>query len=246
MLTGYAINYNKRHKRHGYLFQNRYKSIVCEEDAYFKELVRYIHLNPLRAGLVDTLMQLDWYRWCGHSVVMGRRGNKWQDRDYVLGWFGSKKGSAESAYRQFVKKGIVLGKQPHLIGGGLIRSLGGWSQVKALRRIGDRELSDERVLGSGRFIEQLTQEIDLVKKNRLTASERSRKAIEVIEETCSERGIFIEALKGGSRRRPVTQIRSELSAKLVYEYGLSFAETARQLGVSTSAISKIINRKKDN
>ena len=47
------------------LFQNRYKSIVCDEDTYFIELVRYIHLNPLRAGLVDTLANLDWYRWWG-------------------------------------------------------------------------------------------------------------------------------------------------------------------------------------
>ena len=73
LLTGYAISYNKRHKRHGHLFQNRYKSIVCDEDTYFIELVRYIHLNPLRAGLVDTLAKLDWYRWCGHSAVVGRR-----------------------------------------------------------------------------------------------------------------------------------------------------------------------------
>ncbi len=45
-LSGYAIMYNRRHRRYGHLFQNRYKSIVCEEDPYFKELVRYIHLNP--------------------------------------------------------------------------------------------------------------------------------------------------------------------------------------------------------
>ena len=88
LLTGYAINYNQRHHRYGHLFQNRYKSIVCEEDAYFKELVRYIHLNPLRAGLVETMQKLDWYHWCGHSVIVGRRKRSWQERDYVLGWFG--------------------------------------------------------------------------------------------------------------------------------------------------------------
>ena len=47
LLTGYAVSYNIRHQRHGHVFQNRYKSIVCDEDAYFQELVRYIHLNPL-------------------------------------------------------------------------------------------------------------------------------------------------------------------------------------------------------
>ena len=78
LLTGYAINYNLRHSRHGHLFQNHYKSIVCEEDTYFIELVRYIHLNPLRAKLVESLAKLDRYRWCGHSVLMGRVKNNWQ------------------------------------------------------------------------------------------------------------------------------------------------------------------------
>ena len=58
LLTGYAQQFNRRHNRHGHLFQNRYKSILCEEDSYLLELVRYIHLNPIRAGLVkdiDTL-----------------------------------------------------------------------------------------------------------------------------------------------------------------------------------------------
>jgi putative transposase len=53
-LTSYAGYYNRQHRRHGHLFQNRYKSIVVEEDAYFKELVRYIHLNPLRAHMVES------------------------------------------------------------------------------------------------------------------------------------------------------------------------------------------------
>ena len=52
LMTGYAVTFNKRHKRSGHLFQNRYKSIVCEEEPYLLELIRYIHLNPIRAGLV--------------------------------------------------------------------------------------------------------------------------------------------------------------------------------------------------
>lgn len=105
-----SCSYNKRHKRHGHLFQNRYKSIVCDEDTYFIELVRYIHLNPLRAGLVDTLAKLDCYRWCGHSAVMGRRNNAWQDCDYVLGWFSSSKKEARRVCRQFVQSTDSLQK----------------------------------------------------------------------------------------------------------------------------------------
>ena len=77
ILTGHAISYNRRHRRHGHLFQNRYKSIICEEDAYFTELVRYIHLNPLRAGIVETLTCLDRYPRCGHdqALTAGLRPN---------------------------------------------------------------------------------------------------------------------------------------------------------------------------
>jgi len=75
LMTGYAVTFNKRHKRSGHLFQNRYKSIVCEEDSYLLELIRYIHLNPLRAGLVKDLKELDKYPWTGHSAILGKRGN---------------------------------------------------------------------------------------------------------------------------------------------------------------------------
>ena len=60
LLTGYVIGFNRRHGRRGQLFQNRYKSIVCQEEAYLRELVRYIHLNPVRAGMVKSLDELKW------------------------------------------------------------------------------------------------------------------------------------------------------------------------------------------
>ena len=75
LMTGYAVTFNRRHRRAGHLFQNRYKSVICEEDPYLLELIRYIHLNPLRAGIVTDLKELDRYPWCGHSAILGRRKN---------------------------------------------------------------------------------------------------------------------------------------------------------------------------
>jgi putative transposase len=75
LMTGYAVTFNQRHKRSGHLFQNRYKSIICEEDPYLLELIRYIHLNPLRAGMVKDLKELDKYPWSGHSAILGRCKN---------------------------------------------------------------------------------------------------------------------------------------------------------------------------
>ena len=99
LLTGYAVEYNHCHKRHGYLFQNRYKSIVCEEDIYFLELVRYIHLNPIRARLVKDLDQLHRYQWSGHSAIMQKTTYPWQNRDRVLALFGNDEQNAMQAMR---------------------------------------------------------------------------------------------------------------------------------------------------
>jgi putative transposase len=145
--------------------------------------------------------------------------------------FGNDKKDAPKSYRQFVGKGIEDGRKPHLVGGGLIRSMGGWSEVKALRRIGARELYDDRVLGSGDFVKQISEEVDLAKKYRFSATERLGKAMEAIERACTKQQIEIEALRKGSRMGPVSRTRAALAIQLVNEYGLSLAETACQLGV---------------
>jgi len=127
------------------LFKNRYKSIICQEDAYFQELLRYIHLNPIRADMIPNIAQLDGYPWCGHAVIMGRRKHDWQDRGYALRWFSKNDNEAKNNYRRYVQEGIPLGSRPELVGGGLIRSLGSWSNVISIRRHGQRDVSDERI-----------------------------------------------------------------------------------------------------
>ncbi len=242
LLTGYAGGYNRRHRRHGHLFQNRYKSIIVEEDAYFEELVRYIHLNPLRAKLVDSLSELDRYPWCGHSTLMGYAEHEWQDVAFVLSWFGNN-AKRDKAYRSFVEKGIDMGRQPGLVGGGLVRSLGGWSEIKALRRIGAQEKGDDRILGGGEFVSQILNETDLSKKYRLANLDRHKCASDLITLCCQENNVSLQALSGGSRMRHVSKVRQELTCRLTAELGLSFAEVARLLGVSTSAVAKILERK---
>src|SRR5574341_2146004 len=127
LLTGYAGTFNRRHKRHGHLFQNRYKSIVVEEEPYLLELVRYIHLNPLRAQILPDLRALDRYPYAGHAVLLGRRRCPWQDTGSVLGRFATRRGRAQARYRAFVADGVAAGRRPDLSGGGLVRSAGGWA-----------------------------------------------------------------------------------------------------------------------
>jgi putative transposase len=152
LLTGYALWYNRTHRRHGHLFQNRFKSILCQEDIYLLELVRYIHLNPIRARLVEDLDELGRYPYCGHSVMTGKVKKPWQDTEGVLGMFGEKLGTARRAYRAFVETGIAEGRRQDLTGGGLLRSAGGWEGVKALREEKVYQRNDERILGDGDFV----------------------------------------------------------------------------------------------
>jgi len=241
-LTGYAVTYNLRHLRHGHLFQNRYHSIVCDEEVYFRELVRYIHLNPLRAHLVGNLTELDRYPWCGHAVLMRRIKNDWQDRDYVLSWFGKRAGEARRVYRKYVEEGIIQGRRPELVGGGLARSYGGWSAVLSLRKTEERINGDQRILGTGDFVERVLRESGEPLRHRFNPVEQSKRIETILKEKCQKEMIELEELRMGSRRGEIPRVRSEIALQLIKELGMSLAKAARLLGVSTSAISKILQR----
>ena len=242
-LTGYAVNYNLRHRRYGHLFQNRYKSIVCDGDSYFTELVRYIHLNPLRGNLVTDLKALESYPYCGHGAIPGKLSYDWQERDSVLAQFGSREVQAREAYRRFVEEGIALGRRPELVGGGLIRSAGGWAEVRSQRRRREPQQSDERILGSGEFVERVLAEAE-ARVQRQHAARRQRGRIErVIVLACMKSGASLTELRSGSRRGKLPTIRAALVSKLVEDFGVAIAEVARQVGISTSGVSKILTRR---
>ena len=242
LLTGYAVTYNLRHRRHGHLFQNRYKSIVCDAESYFTELVRYIHLNPLRVNLVKDLWELERYPYCGHGVITGKVGYQWQDRDYVLGWFGRTEREAVKAYREFVRGGVSLGRRPELVGGGLVRSLGGWSEVVSLRREGKKKLSDERILGSGAFVERVLKEAQRSIRQRYWGGGLQNRVQRLIAATCQKHKVTVQELRSGSRRGRTAQARADLIQGLVKRHGLPLAEIARQVGISTSGVSRVLSR----
>ena len=210
LLTGYAVSFNRRHRRHGQLFQNRYKSFLCEEDVYLKELVRYIHLNPLRAKVVNDLTALKKYQWCGHSVLMGQVEAGFQDTEYVLKLFGPSIRVARRAYESFVSKGVEQGRRPDLVGGGLLRSVGGWAALKGFRDIGIRIKGDERLLGSSEFVERVLKQADeqLEEKYRLQVNVISLSAL--VEKVAHYFKIDPEDLKSASKERHITQARRTL------------------------------------
>jgi REP element-mobilizing transposase RayT len=207
LLTGYAISFNRRHRRWGHLFQNRYKSILCQQEPYLLELVRYIHLNPLRARLVEGLDGLDEYRYCGHSVLMGRQAAGWQDTDSILNRFGRRKASARRGYRGFLSKGIELGRRPELTGGGLIRSLGGWDEVKAQRRHRAAMKGDERILGDSEYVAEVLRAANERLRRKYQLKAQGLDVDKVAERVAALLGQPIEAVWAAGKHRKTVAAR---------------------------------------
>ncbi len=242
LLTGYAVTFNHRHKRHGQLFQNRYKSILCEEDAYLLELVRYIHLNPLRAGLVADMAGLDDYCYSGHAVLVGKRTSEWQDAGYILACFSEETGKARQQYQDFMCRGAGMGKRPELTGGGLIRSLGGWMAVKKARDEGVRLKGDERILGDSHFVERVLGLAGENYERRYHLQAAGFGLEELAEEVA---GLF--DMEPGQIFLPgkypsIVRARSLFCYWAVKELGVSATALARKLGQSQPAVSMAVRR----
>ena len=242
LLTWYAQYFNRRHRRTGHLFENRYRSVLCDEETYLLALVRYIHLNPVRAGVVSTLDELNRYPWSGHRAIMGNKVIPWMSVDDVLTRFGKRVGAARREYQQFVEEGMGMGRVPELTGGGLVRSMGGWSKVVALRRKGGKEESDERILGDGKFVDAVLQGVEERQLRQLKVRRRGVTVRDIIAEECDRAGVSVGELIHGSRRSSVSGVREVIAHRCAQEIELSAAEIARQLGVTTSSIVRALER----
>ena len=245
VLTGYVVNYNRRHRRYGHLFQNRYKSILCQEDRYLLELVRYIHLNPLRAKLVSEYKALGRHPYSGHSVVLGHRKNDWQDAEYILKFFGDKRAIARRRYNKFVQKGIEQGKRPDLIGGGLLRSQGGWKAVKALRRSGEYQKGDERILGEGDFVNEVLMQAEeqLEQKYRMQAERYDLDRL--IERVAEIMDMEPEEVIYSGKERKIVRARSVLCFWATDRLGISQTQLSEMMKLTQPAISQAVKRGRD-
>jgi len=238
LLGGYAGAFNRRHHRIGHLFQNRYKSIVVEEEPYLLELVRYLHLNPLRAKVLPDLRTLKRFRWTGHSALLGTVPRPWQETATILAQFGPTRRRALHAYRTFVAEGIPRGRRPEFQGGGLIRSLGGWQVVATLRRGREVYQGDERILGGTEFVEALRQAVEA----RPAAPRRCPSLARVLAAVVAATGCLPDALRGPSRSARVVRAREGAAYLWCRVGGLVGQELAAALGLSHQAVSAAATR----
>jgi putative transposase len=237
LLTGYAMNFNRRHRRSGQLFQNRYKSILCQEDTYLLELVRYIHLNPIRAGMVTDIKALDKDPFCGHAVIMGGEKKDWQDDAYVLKLFDNKRSTARRRYKIFIQKGIQDGKRPELTGGGLIRSSGGWTVIKSFRRANIHFKSDERVLGDSDFVERVLKAADESFERKYQLKSQGYDIDKLADRVADIFSVKPEEIFQPGKQPVKVKTRSLFCYWAVRELGFTMADLAPKLNISQPAVS---------
>ena len=238
-LTGYAGAFNRRHHRVGHLFQNRYKSIVVEEEPYLLELVRYLHLNPVRAKVVSDLRALARYPWSGHSAILGTVPRRWQDTATVLAHFGPTRRRAVAAYEAFVAAGLPQGRRPEFQGGGLVRSHGGWAAVTATRRTGALGQADARILGTGAFVAAMLREGPEPPAGRMP----SRVPLETLAaRLAASLGVAVLALFGGTQTQAAVTARHLLAYVWVELLGRRASDLARAIGQTRGNVSLAAQR----
>ena len=242
LLTGHAIYFNRRHKRSGHLFQNRYRSILCQEETYLLTLVRYIHLNPLRAGLVDSLDLLDRYSYAGHSVLLGWKANDWQETDFVLKHFGTRSSDARRNYRGFVEQGVSLGNRPELTGGGLVRSAGGWKALKKQRKAKVNIKGDERILGDSHFVDCSLKYANEQLERKYRIQSEGYDIDRVAASVAHQMKIPVEAVFAAGKNRRTVRARSVLCYWAVRECAMTMSSLAERLGISIAAVSQSVKR----
>ncbi len=239
LLTGYALYFNRRYNRTGRLFY-RYRSVLIEEERYLLDLVRYIHLNPVRVGPCKNTRILSKYRWTGHSALVGKRIRRWQDTAYILRFFDEKVLKARAEYAWFVQKGVLMGRRPDLVGGSVQRSVDGRYTVKWLRKTPEGRTGDARILGSSAFVESILRQAGEQREMKVPDDAPGIDAL--VAAICDRLDVDESLLTAPVRQRRVARARSVISHIAFNILRLRGVDIAARLHVSPSAVSKLAVR----
>ena len=195
--------------------------------------------------MVDGMAALNNYPYSGHSALIGRKKRNWQDTEYVLNIFGNNIRQGKNQYLEFVKSGMDQGHRDDLTGGGLIRSMGGWSEVKKMRRKNSERIKgDERILGDGDFVDQILSE---ARDNFERRYELKRKGFDfkkVCDIVCDIFEMDLDALLSKGRQQQKVTARSLICYWSVCELKMTVTELARIFDQRPSTISYAVERGK--
>lgn len=240
LLTGYAVYFNKRHSRCGHLFQNRYKATLCDTDEYLHILVRYIHLNPLKAKIVSSLEELAKYRWSGDRVMMDGEHLVWHDVETVLALFGKTIKEARASYRRYMQEG--LSSNENFEGGGLLRSGGGLDGVLAKRAAGEIEQSDERILAGGDFVNAVYDQMDLTSDAGKNQNMQKKSLEDILHALAACASLEVKDIVRRSQQRKLVFARAVLAQYARDSCGYTATDIGKGINVSLSGVSRLLSK----
>ncbi len=215
--TAYSIYYNRNHKRSGHLFQGRYKSVLVENESYWYILSLYIHLNPIRAGMVEKLREYKWSSY--HDYVNVRKKNKWVNSEAVLEGICSDKQESRRGYRKLIRE--ASGRENDFL----------------------EEIKYGMILGSDKFVEWVQrkfidrtekEDADLPQKKRISDDGVIEKVIEeIIHSYKIDKATLLQ------RKRHIPFEARDISMYLLNTYtGLTNKAIGEMFGISISAVNK--------
>lgn len=217
--SDYSRWYNKKYSRKGPLFIDRFKSIATQDQNYLEQLVRYIHLNPIRAGICEDLGRLKGYSWTGHSAVMGSYPNDFQEIKAVLSRFGKTRKAALANYEKYLEDALYSKGEDSLID--IVRNSNDGKKNKSSPEcwvIGDLEFQ-RHVLSSD-------------KANRLTIAEFKKQGLgleDVLNKVSRKMKVTPESIMQQSKRT------RQAEARMVFCY------VARSLDFPTKEIGTFLS-----
>jgi REP element-mobilizing transposase RayT len=235
LLTGYAVSFNLRHERAGHLFQNRFKSILCEEAGYFRELVRYIHLNPVRAKILDNLDELDHDPTTGHAAILGNRPARFLDVAHVLRAFGDSRESARLNYRSFVAQGLDEKPMRETTRRGEV-----WRKIAVLAERSRRQEAQDRVLGSAEFLDKIRNE---AAPPPIPPPRKTPPSLDTLmDAVAAAAGVPRGALTSRSKFAGCSRAREGLAFLWIDVFGQRGLDLAQALGIRAESVCRIARR----
>ena len=205
LMTGYSMRFNERYQRVGHLFQNRYKSPVVCKDGYFRDVVRYIHLNPVRSEIVRSISELEEYPWTGHRHIMRGGAPAWQETGLLQTEFDDPRDANgwRRRYREYIEK-MPEGTFP----ASGIEDGGSECDVANSETIGpqqDRESESYKVFA------------------------------DLLQRIAATNGVPATEVLGGDRGYTAVRARRELLRECKSRLNISVVQLSRWLGISQSA-----------
>ena len=212
LLYRYTRHYNQRYRKIGHLFQGRYRAILCDRDSYLMELIRYLHLNPVRAGLIGDPSR---YRWSSHRDYLRGKSDSGLAVDRGLALWGTRHGQAMRAYRQFIGDGMTDGHRQEYY-----------------------EVKEQQYLGDDGFVEVVHQTVDEQEESRPVKIAMG----DVVQEIVRGAGVSDNVVLNKGRGRIGSRLRAEAAYVGREVGGISLTEAAKYLGRDLSTMSLALKR----